>query len=223
MTHKKSFILYFDCKKQIDMLSDEQAGKLFKGLFEFAVFGKSPEFSDGMLNMAFSFISAQIERDTAKYQETCMKRSENAKKQWNKLKNASACKSMQKDEFTGDNVNENENENDNENDTDTFFPDKFGNIQQHNTFFSEKISFGEYHHIKLTQKEYDNLCNDYSENTVREYIRKIDEWLQLNGNKTYNDFNLAIRKWLDGDNIRKVNEKDDEMRFMSSDPNDAPF
>ncbi|MDE6102821.1 MAG: hypothetical protein K2F73_07605, partial [Ruminococcus sp.] len=45
----KYFQIYFDCKQHIDMLSDEQAGQLFKALFDFAVSGKIPEFSDGMV------------------------------------------------------------------------------------------------------------------------------------------------------------------------------
>lgn len=71
MSGIKYFQIYLDCKKHIDMLSDEQAGKLFKALFDFSISGKVPEFSDGMLMMCFSFLSAQIERDTAKYKEKC--------------------------------------------------------------------------------------------------------------------------------------------------------
>lgn len=80
MSEKKSFILYTDNRSQINMLSDQQAGRLFKALFAFAESGDIPAFEDGMTTMAFSFISAQIKRDSDKYDDVCKKRSENGKK-----------------------------------------------------------------------------------------------------------------------------------------------
>lgn len=86
----------------------------------------------------------------------------------------------------------------------------------------KKISYGEYQHIKLTQEQYDKLCEEYGENSIKEYIRKMDEWLQMNGNKPYKDFNLALRNWLKRDNISK-RSNDDEYFYRYSDPGDRPF
>ena len=80
MADKKSFILYFDNKAQFDMLSDEQAGKLIKGIYEFTCSGVTPQFDDGMVQMAFSFIASAIARDTARYEEKCRKNKEIAAK-----------------------------------------------------------------------------------------------------------------------------------------------
>lgn len=88
---------------------------------------------------------------------------------------------------------------------------------------SSKKIFGEYKHVKLTDEEYNRLCNDYSENIISEYIRKIDEYLQMTGKKPYKDYNLTIRKWLDKNNIRKGNEKNAEFIYKSSCPDDEPF
>lgn len=63
MADNKSFVLYVDTQEQISILSDEQAGKLFKALFLYAQSGEVIQTSDGMLTMAFSFIAAQIQRD----------------------------------------------------------------------------------------------------------------------------------------------------------------
>ncbi|MDE7122603.1 MAG: hypothetical protein K2O42_10650 [Oscillospiraceae bacterium] len=71
MAEKKSFMLYFDNESQFDILTDEQAEKLIKALLRFAKSGEMPDFTDGMLKMAFSFISAQIQRDALKYEERC--------------------------------------------------------------------------------------------------------------------------------------------------------
>lgn len=85
-----------------------------------------------------------------------------------------------------------------------------------------KKSFGEYQHIRLTQEQFDKLCDDYSEATIHEYIQRMDEWLQLNGKKPYKDFNLALRNWLNRDNVKKRSEKNESI-FRSSDPDDEPF
>ncbi len=77
-------------------------------------------------------------------------------------------------------------------------------------------TFGEYRHIKLTQEQYDRLVDDYSEKKITEYITKMDEWIQLKGKNPYKDFNLAIRKWLNRDNIAKgggENGKSDEEHY----------
>lgn len=88
---------------------------------------------------------------------------------------------------------------------------------------SKKKSYGEYGHVKLTDEEYQRLCEDYSEKTISEYIRKIDEYLQMTGKKAYKDYNLAIRNWLNRDNIRKGNEQNAEFIYKPSDPDDEPF
>ena len=71
MAEKKSFLIYLDNQKQVNMLTDEQAGKLFKALFEFAKDGTETDFNDGMTAMIFSFMADSIARDTAKYNAKC--------------------------------------------------------------------------------------------------------------------------------------------------------
>lgn len=73
MAEKKSFLIYLDNQKQVNMLTDEQAGKLFKALFEFARSGIETDFKDGMTAMIFSFMADSIARDTAKYKAKCEK------------------------------------------------------------------------------------------------------------------------------------------------------
>ena len=59
---KKSFILYNDYRKHIGMLSDEDAGRLFKAIY-CLVNGEEPPELSPMAQMALSFISEQLERD----------------------------------------------------------------------------------------------------------------------------------------------------------------
>lgn len=76
---KQSFILYCDARQHIGMMTNDQAGQLFRLLLDFAADGTAPtpeEIGDGLVAMAFSFLSAQIARDMKKYRETCEKRRE---------------------------------------------------------------------------------------------------------------------------------------------------
>ena len=89
---KKSFLLYHDQGKQVEMLSNEQAGVLLKSIFRFVSGEEAPRIADGMTQMCFSFIAAQIERDLATYHEKCKHLSENGRKGG---KNTSKCKQLQ--------------------------------------------------------------------------------------------------------------------------------
>ena len=75
--NKKSFVAYCDWENQLDLLSDEEAGKLFRHLLAF-VNDRNPEFSkeDRILKMAFEPIRLQLKRDLDKYEEVKKKRSE---------------------------------------------------------------------------------------------------------------------------------------------------
>ena len=60
---QKGFLLYKDQGKQVEMLSDAQAGMLIKALYRFASGEELPAMEDGMTKMCFAFIASQIERD----------------------------------------------------------------------------------------------------------------------------------------------------------------
>lgn len=73
MDGKKSFILYCDIGQHLELLSNEDAGLLFKGIVHYAGSGEPPELPP-MAAMAFSFIQAQIDRDQEKWNATREKR-----------------------------------------------------------------------------------------------------------------------------------------------------
>ena len=57
------------------------------------------------------------------------------------------------------------------------------------------IPFGEYKRIKLKQKEYDKLIEEYGKEYVELIINRLDEYVESNNNKNkYKNFNLVIRK-----------------------------
>jgi hypothetical protein len=53
------------------MLSDQQAAALIRALLSYAINGEQLETEDGMLKIAFSFMSQQIDRDAEKYKAKC--------------------------------------------------------------------------------------------------------------------------------------------------------
>ena len=114
MATKKSFVLYTDSAEQFKILSDEQAGKLIKAIFDYSENKIIPNFDDGMLIMAFSFIKTQIDRDSEKWEETRKKRAESGRKggkqkQANQA-NASFAKQIKQDKANqAVNVNVNDN------------------------------------------------------------------------------------------------------------------
>ena len=75
---KKSFILYNDQKEVIDELNDEQAGKLFKAIYEYNVNQK--ETLTGILKLVFIPFKTSFDRDEEKWEEIIEKRSEAGKK-----------------------------------------------------------------------------------------------------------------------------------------------
>lgn len=57
------------------------------------------------------------------------------------------------------------------------------------------ISFGEYKRVKLKQKEYNKLIEEYGKEYVDFIIDRLDEYVESNNNKNkYKNFNLVIRK-----------------------------
>lgn len=75
---KKGFLLYYDYREHLQLLTDEERGKLFTALLDYGATGEAPELN-GSTRMAFSFITSQMDRDAEAYAEKCKKRSEAGK------------------------------------------------------------------------------------------------------------------------------------------------
>lgn len=76
---KRSFKLYNDYINHVGLLSDEDAGRLFKAILAYAN-GQEVEALGGVAEMAFSFISAQMDRDKQAYDNRCEANRANGKK-----------------------------------------------------------------------------------------------------------------------------------------------
>ena len=85
MADVNSFILYNGYIEQVDKLSDEQAGILFKTILRYQNGKELPEL-DAVTEMLFSFIRQNIDINSRKYQDKCKQAKEAAKKRWEDYK-----------------------------------------------------------------------------------------------------------------------------------------
>ena len=79
MAEKKSFILHIDSLCILNKMTNEQAGILFKAIFEYQLTGQIPEL-DFAMDMAFTPFLNQFIRDDEKYNGFKAKQIENGKK-----------------------------------------------------------------------------------------------------------------------------------------------
>jgi len=60
---------------------------------------------------------------------------------------------------------------------------------------NKKNSYGTFKRIKLTDKEYNKLVEDFSKEFIDNQIKLLDEYVESNNNKNkYTNFNLVLRK-----------------------------
>lgn len=85
---RNSFVLYQEQEEVIKKLSDEQAGKLYKAIFEYNRTGETPVL-DFMLELIFTPIKQQLDRSTEKYQKALQQRSEAGKRSGESRRNKS--------------------------------------------------------------------------------------------------------------------------------------
>ena len=77
---KNSFLLYHDQRVVFDLLSDEQAGRLIKIIFEYSEDGTVQEVNDPMLKVALPPIIAAMNRACEKYKAVVQRNKENGAK-----------------------------------------------------------------------------------------------------------------------------------------------
>ena len=66
------------------------------------------------------------------------------------------------------------------------------NISNNNNIYNK---YGTYKRIKLTNKEYEKLINDFGKDFIEKQIELLDEYVESNNNKNkYTNFNLVLRK-----------------------------
>ena len=190
---KKSFILYHDQKEVIDELDDEQAGKLFKAIYDYNV-NKKVNLA-GALKLIFIPFRASFDRDEDKYQQIVEKRSEagkkGMKKRWGNEENiTNDNKSYQMITNITDNVSVSVS--DSVNDSVSV------NVNVPHTpddVFQFCISFFE----------------NYNESDLKKSCKKFFQYYQEKKWKDVNDWKEKLKMWIDNDiDNKKIKEKEED-------------
>lgn len=115
---KESFILHTNAWPAIEKLTRAQRGDLLTAIM-YKQMGKAVPKMDPTVEIAYLFISAQLDRDNDKYDKMVENRKAAARKRWD---NASASKAMQSNavQCLNDNENVNVNDNGNENENERY-------------------------------------------------------------------------------------------------------
>lgn len=74
MAERPGFMIYFDIAPALFKLTDDEAGKLFKAIMDYATSGTVHDLG-GICEFAFDVIRPRIDRDRAAYEEKCRKNS----------------------------------------------------------------------------------------------------------------------------------------------------
>ena len=72
--------------------------------------------------------------------------------------------------------------------------------------------YGEFKNVLLSDKDLEKLKTEYTEELVEKYIKKMDEWLELNG-KHYKNYYLALRQWMN----KEVSKKQEKVEKQEGD------
>ena len=194
---KDSFILYTEQKEVIDKLSDEQAGKLIKAIYEYVGTDKLPKL-DAILDIVIIPFKQNIDRNTDKWEKIKQKRSEAGKigAEMKKQKQANkANDNLPKNDLTKEAINVNDNEFINDNVNDIFIE---GNNTK-NSVKASKHNYGEYKNVLLKDEELQSLKKEYP--NWEEMIKYLDEYIEMKGYKAKSHY-LCLKKWV-ADAVKK--------------------
>jgi hypothetical protein len=172
--NKKSFVLYSDQKVIIDLLTDEQAGKLLKHLLAY-VNDENPVLDDVLLNIAFAPIKLQLKRDLEKWDDIKLVRSKNGKAGGVKSGEAKRSKTKQtKQSEANEAVNVNVNDN------------VINNIDSKQTLFKNSIYFD--------KDKFKEAFPEWSVEKLKHYYDSALDWSDSKG-KLMKDWKATIRGW----------------------------
>ena len=106
-------------------------------------------------------------------------------------------------------VPENRNANVPENVNDTYKEIK----ERYKEMRRKTVPRGEYGNVRLTDEEFTKLSDDYGESAAKDYINRVDRWVQSTG-RSFSDYDATIRLWLQRDGVEKDTFDMEKYRFV---------
>ena len=83
---KNGLLLYYDLKDVFSYLTDEEAGKMIKAVFDYEIDGALTDFEDRMMASTYKRITDHLDRNKKKYEEIRQQRRQAAFIRWEKEK-----------------------------------------------------------------------------------------------------------------------------------------
>ena len=190
---KKGFVLYNDYKQHFELLSNEELGILLRGTMAYEAENILPNF-DGKIQMAFSFIKAQLDRDAEKYQKTVEQRKKAGKAgglaSASKRAGANASKCKQTEA----------NQADTDTGTDTGTDTVTGTDTGTDNDTEAKVAFLDCVHLAPAQHK--ELLKTFGETKTAELIQILNDYKASTGRTYQSDFH-AIKSWV----LKKYDEE----------------
>lgn len=168
---KKSFVLYSDQRSVVDLLSDEQAGKLLKHIYSY-VNDENPTLDDLSLKLAFEPIKLQLKRDLKKWEEQLNQRIKAGKASAEKRKRNSTSVNERSVSST---VNVNDN------------------VTVNDTVNEIKEMYKEHKHLNISLTDFNKLVDVYGRAKSDEYVDKVCNYSK---NTKYTSLYLTALAWL---------------------------
>ena len=197
-TDKKSVLLYCDIIHTVDVLTDEEAGKLFKHYLRY-INDLNPCSEDRLTALLFEPIKQNLKRDLKKWESKSLKNSESAKMRWDK-KDANECERIKPDAKHADIVIV----------TDTVtVKDKVKEI-----ITKELLR----ENVFLHRKEIEKLQTQFTDEEINWMYDKLSAY-KLSKGKTYKSDYGAINSWVID---RLKEEKLKEKNFAKKENNGKP-
>lgn len=202
-------MLYTATKDIVNLLSDEQAGRLMKAIFCYESGEPLPDM-DGMTLVAFTSVKGYLDKDGEKYDIISQKRKEAGAKGGRKKKEeeqaiandekakkanasfASICNGVSDSVFDSVSVSESEFDSESEYRKDTSVGKPTPPARKPK---ATKQTYGQYGNVKLTDKERDTLFEEFGEGKTHRAITYLDEYIEEKGYKSKSHY-LAIRRWV---------------------------
>ena len=211
--NKKSFVAYCDWQETFEELSDEEAGKLVKHLFNY-VNDKNPETSDKLTKMCFIPIKQSLKRDLKKYEKYVHKQSVNGKK-GGRPKNPTLSQKTQpfiKKPKKADSVS-------------VSVSDTVITIEEKEDFFikasskykmyAEQLYKDNVFIEALSRNQIKDPNKDVCKNTIHKYLKlflsHLDEYKHVHDNKK--QFSANFSNWLRKQKIVKVYPEQKQIRY----------
>ena len=110
MAKKKqlAFLLQKDQKPIVDELTNEEAGIIFKAIYEYEETKKEPKL-DKTLRIVFKQFKVKLDMYDEAYKDKCLKNKENIEKYWNKMKDTIEYDGIQSNTMATNKIKENKN------------------------------------------------------------------------------------------------------------------